>query len=199
MKKRNLLIHPILLIFVLVMQLTDRSGIGGITLLAAGIHEAGHFIAAKLLRIPLKNIRLDLLGARLNVSGRIISYGEEWLLCAAGPLASLLCSALVAPFWENSRYTVLFSCASLLLGILNLLPIRTFDGGRMMECCLLSFVSFEKTQKILRGFTFLFLFLLWATALYFLLKANDGLSLLCFSMSLFERFFEREASIVVSS
>ncbi|MBQ8310627.1 MAG: site-2 protease family protein [Clostridia bacterium] len=194
MKKRKLLIQPMVFVFLIGTLLTDRSGVGALTMLAAFLHEGGHLLAAKIMQIPLRNLRLDLLGARLDVAGRIVSYSEEWLLCAAGPITSLLCSALVAPFWQLSQFAVIFSCASLLLGLLNLLPITTFDGGRMLESFLLSFTTIENTRRIMKGFTFLFLFLLWASAVYFLLRSNDGLSLLCFSMSLFGRFFEKETS-----
>jgi hypothetical protein len=42
----------------------------------------------------------------------------------------------------------------------------------------------------MRFSSFLFLFLLWAIAVYFLIRAAGGISLLCFSMSLFAHFFE---------
>ena len=47
-------------------------------------------------------------------------------------------------------------------------------------------------QRVLSVSSFFFLLLLWITAVYFLLKAADGLSLFCFSLSLFLRFFDEE-------
>ena len=138
----------------------------------------------------LRALRVDSLGARLEVTGRMLSYGEEWILCAAGPMASLLASAAVAPLWTRSSFATLFSCASLLLGFLNLLPVSTFDGGRMLECMLLRALSAAATHRIMQYVSFLFLFLLWAMAVYFLLRAGDGLSLFAFSMSLFFHFFK---------
>ena len=174
------------------MLLTDRTGIGAITLFAALMHEAGHLLAAHLLKIPPKALRIDLLGARIEVDGYLLSYGEEWLLCAAGPLVSLLGTAVAAPLWGVWEVARVFSCASLVLGLLNLLPIRTFDGGRMLECMLCRFGNERVAARCMTLCSFLFLFLLWATAVYFLLRAGDGLSLLCFSMSLFLRFFDGE-------
>ena len=190
MKREHVRIRPMALVMVFWMILSDRAGVGVMTLLAALCHESGHSLAARVMRIPLSAIRLDLLGARLDVSGRVLSYGEEWLLCAAGPAASLLCSLMAAPLWALTRHAITFSCASLLLGLLNLLPVRTFDGGRMLESFLLSFLGERITRGVMRACTFLFLFLMWATAVYLLLRAGDGLSLLCFSMSLLSRFFE---------
>ncbi len=192
MKKGHVRIRPITFIMLLWMILTDRAGIGAVTLIAALLHEGGHMVAAKLMHVPISMLRMDFLGARLDVSGRVLSYGEEWLLCAAGPIASFLSSALASFFWNVSTYAVAFSCASFVLGFLNLLPIRTFDGGRMLESMLLFFVGERSALCIMRGCTFFFLFLLWAAAVYLLLRAGDGISLLFFSMSLFSRFFEGE-------
>ncbi len=195
MKRKRFIIHPLALIYFLWMLLCDRSGIALVSLLAAALHEVGHLIAAKCLQIPLQSLRLDLLGARIDVHGRILSYGEEWLLSMSGPLASLLFSLIGSFFWSHSKLATVFSCASLLLGILNLLPIQTFDGGRMLECALLQFSTPQKAGAILKGCTFFFLWLLWAFSVYLMIKIADGISLFFFSLSLIARFFEsREVS-----
>ncbi len=191
MKKRIFSVRfPVLLLFA-VMILTDRSGLVFLTLLAAAGHECGHLLAAKCLHIPLRQMSLDLLGARIEVNGRMLSYGEEWLLAAAGPFASLLLSLLAAPFWHY-RSAFAFSAISLLLGLLNLLPIRTFDGGRMLETALTHYTSPRCARYVMRLVSFFCLFLLWAIAVYELIRIGDGLSLFCFSMSLFARLFDGE-------
>ncbi len=189
-KKAKWKIMPIFGVLLLCLVFSDTSGFWQVTILAALLHECGHLLAAKCLRIPWKGLHMDFLGARLEVSGRLLSYGEEWLLSAAGPFASFVCAALGAIFWKLSNAAVLFSCASLLLGLLNLLPIATFDGGRMLACFLLLFFEEQTTQRVMRLCSFFFLFLIWAGAIYFLLRAGDGLSLLFFSMTLFAHFFE---------
>lgn len=189
-KKRALKIQPLAVIYLLYMVLCDRSGIAVMSILAAALHEAGHFAAARLLKIPVQAMRLDLLGARIDVKGRILSYGEEWLLCMAGPLASLVFSLVGALFWSHSSLAVVFSCASLLLGFLNLLPVQTFDGGRMLACALLYFSSPQKADRILKAFTFFFLWLLWAFSVYLMLRIADGITLFFFSVCLLARFLE---------
>ena len=190
MKRKRFLIHPLAIIYLLWMLLSDKSGIAAMSILAAALHEVGHLLAARLLKIPIRAMRFDLLGARIDVKGRILSYGEEWLLCMAGPLSSLLFSLLGSFFWSHTKLAIVFSCASLLLGLLNLLPIQTFDGGRMLECALLSFTSPKKVGSILRGCTFLFLWLLWAFSAYLMIKIADGISLFFFTLTLLARFFE---------
>ena len=177
-------------IFFAVLLLFDTTGFSLMTLLAILLHECGHMAAAKCLRIPWRGFSMDFTGARMEVSGRMISFFEEWLLSAAGPLSGLLFAALGAILWKYTQYAVWFSCASLLLSLLNLLPIRTFDGGRMLECILLPLWGEAIALRVMRLSSFFCLFLIWAAAIYFLLRAGDGLSLLCFSMTLLFRFFE---------
>ena len=190
MKRKRFLIQPLALIYLLFMLFCDKSGLAAMSLLAAALHEIGHLVAARVMHIPIGAMRFDLLGARIDVKGRILSYGEEWLLCMSGPLSSLVFSLIGSFFWSHTKLAIAFSCASLLLGLLNLLPIQTFDGGRMLECALLSFTTPQKTESILRGCTFLFLWLLWAFSAYLMIKIADGISLFFFTLTLFARFFE---------
>lgn len=190
MKRKRFLIQPLALIYLLFMLFCDKSGLAAMSLLAAALHEIGHLVAARVMHIPIGAMRFDLLGARIDVKGRILSYGEEWLLCMSGPLSSLVFSLIGSFFWSHTKLAIAFSCASLLLGLLNLLPIQTFDGGRMLECALLSFTTPQKTGSILRGCTFLFLWLLWAFSAYLMIKIADGISLFFFTLTLLARFFE---------
>ena len=190
MKRKRFLIQPLAILYLLFMLFCDKSGLAAMSLLAAALHEVGHLIAAKGMHIPIGAMRFDLLGARIDVKGRILSYGEEWLLCVAGPLSSLVFSLIGSFFWSHTKLAITFSCASLLLGLLNLLPIQTFDGGRMLECALLFFTTPQKAGSIMRGCTFLFLWLLWAFSAYLMIKIADGISLFFFTLTLLARFFE---------
>ncbi len=183
-------IKPAVCAIFLAMLVFDRDRVCLLTLTAALLHELGHLAAARLLGIPLRTVRLGTLGARMEVGGGMLSYGSEWLLAASGPLCSLLASALAATLWSLTPYARIFSCASLVLGLLNLLPIRTFDGGRMTECFLRCFLGEGWVERVMRPISLGFLLLLWLCAVYFLLRAGDGLSLFCFSMSLLVRFFD---------
>lgn len=191
-KKTRLVVAPTVALVFCALLLTDRSGLVSVTLVAALLHECGHIVAARAMKIPFRKMRIDFMGARLEIGGRMLSYWEEWLLAAAGPITSLLGAAFGGLFWGVTQLAVYFSCASLLLGLLNLLPIRTFDGGRMLEGMLLAFWDEERARRVLMGSSFLFLFLLWSISVYFLLRVGDGISLFFFSVTLFSRFFSED-------
>ena len=178
------------LLFFVGMMLTDRSGICIAAVAAALFHEAGHLLAARWMHIGLSGVRVDLFGARIAIGGRAVSYGQEWLLCAAGPCASLLLAAAVAPLCKDSEFFLALACASLLLGGLNLLPIRSFDGGRMTEVLLCRLFGARAAFFAVNALTAAMLFLLWATAAYFLLRSGGGFSFFCFALGLLARFIE---------
>ena len=159
-------------------------------LLSAAFHECGHILASKLLGIGLDEMKLDLFGARLSVSSKQISYHAEFLLCAAGPFFSLLLSVLLSLF--NCNTYVFFQDlrdSSLFLGLLNLIPVRGFDGGRMLTS-LLSLISSPYFANLIeRLLTGVFLIILWGIAVYLLLITGGGLILFVFSAGLFCKVF----------
>ena len=179
------------LLFSAVILLTDSS-MAIPCLLAAAFHECGHLLFARLLHIPLSELKLDLFGARIEVSSGLISYKEEFFLAAAGPLFSFLLSQVLTfpflnllsvPFFEMLRD------ASLFLGILNLLPVRGFDGARMLSAFLSVLIAPHAAEFIGRFFTGLFLLLLWGISVYLLLITGGGLTLFVFSAGMFFKVF----------
>ena len=193
MKERKWLrIAPTACVLLMLILMGDQGRVGSATVVAVLLHESGHLLAAWLLGVRMRGLRLDLLGARLDTDGRMLSFGEEWLLAAGGPMASLLTAALAALLWTACAWARAFSCVSLVLGLLNLLPIRSFDGGRMLACSLQAVADAKVSARVLNCTSFLALFLLWSASVYVLLRVGDGLSLFCFSLSLFLRFFDEE-------
>ena len=160
-----------------------------VILLAAIIHELGHLLASLLCRIPILRFRIGILGARLTTKSESYSYLSEILLCAGGPLINLLCAFLAHSLLPVTNECQLFVQASLTLGLFNLLPIRTLDGGRIVESLLLCALSPHTTDIITALLSFLSLFLLWIFSVYALFCGINSLSLFVFSIGLFTALF----------
>ena len=182
-------IDPLAVAVLLGLLFTERIGTVCALALAVALHEAGHFAAARLLRVKVARFRFGLLGARIEVGG-MLSYGREALLAAAGPAASFLGAGAAAFAMGRCGFLREFCAVSLLLGTLNLLPVRTFDGGRMAFCLLSRLRGEEIAESVLQKSSFCFLTLLWCLSVYFLLRAGSGISWLGFSVSLLLRFFD---------
>lgn len=103
----------------------------GTILGAAVIHELGHCLALRCLRVPLGRLRLGVLGAVLEADRGHLSYGGELFCVLAGPGANLLCALLLAAAGQG-RWDVATG-ANLVLCMFNLLPLRPLDGGRALH------------------------------------------------------------------
>ena len=160
-------------------------------LLAALTHEFGHILMASACKIRLKECTVGLYGAGLVPEHGLYSYGKELLLCLAGPLTNFFLgsSGLVIGLKFSSELLEYFSVSSFLLGFMNLLPIRDFDGGRILFSLFSLIFSPTVADRILTVLSFLFVFLLWSVSLYLLLCHAVSLSLFIFSLSLFVRIF----------
>lgn len=158
---------------------------------AVTIHELGHILAAKLFKIKIKELKLNALGIRINTTEKLCSYRDEFLLAAFGPLLNYISALLVMIFKINNYlpHSDEFVICSIILGTLNLLPIHSFDGGRMLKCFLLKFTSPNIANHIINIISFMIITLLWLISVYFLLIYSTSLGIFIFSSSLFFSIF----------
>ena len=135
----------------LFLLLTDTPILLAALLPAALLHELAHYAVLRLCGVRAARFTLTGLGASLYVPElHRLSYGAELLSAAAGPLMNLLLWVLayvlimaVHPFLEivllwvllsltGREALTLFAGAQMVLGVLNLLPVRPMDGGRIL-------------------------------------------------------------------
>ena len=160
-------------------------------LFSATFHEAGHIIASKLCRVKFSSLSLDIFGAKLTKENELYSYDKEIIVCAAGPAANLILfwlSNLTLTYFPN-ELLLNISSSSLLLGILNLLPIDSLDGAHILSAILNKICPPHLTRMILLFISFIFIFSLWCFSVYLILKISASLSLFVFSAMLFAKIF----------
>lgn len=98
---------------------------------AALCHELAHVLALRLLHAPPRRLTLSASGAELYVPALArLSYGGEILAVAVGSACNLLLWALLSSVGGEALAP--FAGAHLILGALNLLPVRPMDGGRLL-------------------------------------------------------------------
>ena len=180
-------------LLMLLSLILTRSYLSLAALVAAALHECGHIIAAKLCGIPLVDMRLGIFGATLTTDRALCSYGKEILLASAGPAANLLCFALCSLLHVGCEAIELFCVASWGLAILNLLPIRELDGGRIVYCALASIFSPSLALRVISALSFGTIFSLWTLSVYLILRLGASLSLFIFSCFLFCKIFIKNA------
>jgi len=212
MNKIKLGIGSILMIGAMVF--CERADVVILYAVSAGLHECGHLLAAKMLAIPVKEIRFEFSGVRIYTAEGITSYKKEFLLAAVGPcvnftiitvatvifmllgISAVRAEELCRQFLLDGQYThsgalAFVALSSFLQGGINLLPVRTFDGGRMTYCLAAMLFGERRASNLVDIFSALSAFILWTISLYLMLKISSGLGIYVFSACLFLSTFEK--------
>ncbi len=109
-------------------------------LMAALVHEAGHWLALLATDNGVSQLRLCGCCAQIvPYYRRLPGLRQELTILAAGPLAGIVLGMLLKPFAPR------FAAISLLLSVFNLLPVRGLDGGSMLRLICAALFGNEKT------------------------------------------------------
>ena len=159
------------------------------------MHELGHVVAARAVGVTFGRLRLTRTGLRLiTEEGGFASYDSELICALGGPLANAvsalamqgLCAVYPALLSPASRFIPL----SLSLALLNLLPLRGFDGARILFCFLcchhrhLPSLAPDRAERLVSLLSCFILTGLWLLAVYLLLRRGSALSLYLFCLQL---------------
>jgi len=140
----------VLLYTPLVAQILPSAGVWDSALLAAVftvllaasvlLHELGHCIVALRMGLPVRRVRLFLLGGISEVSRTPLKPGQEGWVAVAGPLVSIVLAAATGLGWLALSpggavwLLVAQTCvANLMIVVFNLLPGLPLDGGRLIR------------------------------------------------------------------
>jgi len=147
-------------------------------LTAVLLHELGHILCARLMKIPLNGCSVRPCGALLTFDFSRTSYLREGCVHLAGAAAGILSAALALRFLGGSAEY--FAGISIVLAAVNLLPVRGFDGGGVLHCLLSAVLSPETSEKICRTVSLIVILLLWTAVLWVELRVRADAAMLCF-------------------
>ena len=78
-----------------------------------------------------------------------------------------------------------FALSSLIQAILNLMLVKTFDGGRILYCATSNLLGERAGERILTVTTAFSALILWIIALYLMIKIGGGLGIYVFAACVF--------------
>ena len=142
--------------------------------LSAVTHECGHLFAMALCRVKLRKISLRAFDIVIKADTDK-SFSADLLITLCGPLFNLIFAILFINISQKICYS------NLVIGMFNILPVKTFDGGHALYIVLCSFLSEKSAEIVLNIITFLFLvpFFIFGILLLFECKYNYSLLLIC--------------------
>lgn len=138
----------------------------GASVIAALLHELGHYTAVRLCGGSVQGLKLGVSGAIMETSG--LNHTAELICLLAGPVAGLL------PMLVFRCFPVISVCG-LVQSIYNLLPIYPLDGGKIVRQMILMAGGDDRSFQMVENSILILLFLL---SLYIRLRFGISLFLL---------------------
>lgn len=151
-------------------------------LFAALLHEGGHALMCRCLRVPIRFFSPSVAGAVIGYDASVLSYGQEIAVAAAGPFVNLFSAVL--SLGCTGRGAALFGISSLALALFNLLPLRRLDGGVILYAALVSMCGVRRGERIAGVISAVGTVFLWMCAVAVQLRCGGNLSLLLVSVYL---------------
>ena len=146
------------------------------------VHELSHYAAMKMYGGRVERVRITAFGIGLGFSPPK-TYPEEMFVAAAGPAASFAYSAI--GYFDGGDFGREVFVFSLFLGIINMLPLASFDGNRIIKAFISMLLGVEVAEKVSNALSIMFLFTTWVIAVYILFYSGVNISLLLFCAYIF--------------
>lgn len=190
---------------ILAVFLSERGEMIVLFFASALFHEIGHLLAAKILKKRVDRIEIGFSGARIVMRDTLLSYKDEFIIAAMGPVFNILMFGIIVTWFACARsipsevilngleflenggrepIKILGFCAvsAIAQAFLNLLPVKSLDGGRMLYCFFASFFGERAGERAIGIATSAVAFFAWTVALYLMLKTSAGLAVFVFAV-----------------
>ncbi len=164
--------------------IVDKTGIAVIALLACLIHELGHIIMFCVVGYKPISLSFELTGICLTKPTSQLSYPKEVMVQLAGSAMNFIMFALLCKSMTEISFTSIFATTHLVVGIFNLLPLKNFDGGKLLEITLLRFMSIKTTDFICTFIDLTCIFLLLIASVYSFFVEERSLTLIVITIYL---------------
>lgn len=153
-------VSPLFVSFICLILLIDTTGLMLFGFISVFIHESGHLTMMILAKKPPAFIKFRLGGIIIESRG-FSGYNKEFLIASGGCLFnfSVFVFAFLYYFNTKSEMALLFSASNFGLFAFNLVPIDGLDGMDLIRFSLIKKFSPDKTEKICKIISIVFILL----------------------------------------
>ena len=149
---------------------------------ALAVHEAAHLAAMKARGVGVTAVRVCPAGLEITRGDGGSSYAADAAVSLSGPAASVVTGGACIAAGGLFRVYGIFS---LILGVLNALPIYGLDGGYALRSILLGRISAERAERASRAVSLAATFVMWVFSVWIMLVTDGSFTLFALSCALF--------------
>ena len=163
-----------------VFLLLDKTGFCFLGFLAGIIHETGHLLMFFLTGYAPEKISFELCGIRMSRTSYDMSIKKQLIVLLGGSVINFIVFFALSFSLDSINRLSVFAVGHLILGIVNLLPIKAFDGGKILQILLeliLSPDTAQRSMSVIKVAVTVLLFLL-GTVVFIKSKTNFSLLVL---------------------
>ncbi len=157
----------------------NNSRIFIISLVVSMLHELVHLTFIIIFGARLSEIRFSVAGGEIVRDDDVLTSCKEAIISLSAPILNIITGGALLLFNPES----LWGAVNLVIGVFNLLPYETFDGGRGMRFLLQGRIS-DTTLNVITAF-FSFVVCFFFLAINALLIKNNSGNIFFLGISLF--------------
>lgn len=150
--------------------------------LAAILHELGHVLMMLLCGVRVRTVKLRLFDILIEAD-KAPTLRADIMITLGGVTANFLFALLLCPF------SLKMGLPHLALGVFNILPVISLDGGHLLSILLAKRLSPRRVDIVLHITTFIILLPLMTAGIYMLFQSGYNYSLLLISLYLIAVLF----------
>lgn len=151
------------------------------------LHEAGHLLAIVLCGEKPDTVRFGIFGMTIIRKNDISQdYKKEFITAVSGPMMNfflLFVFVLLYAFYRKDIFLEM-AAINLIIGLFNIMPVFSLDGGRALESLLLERLPSDKSEKIITAVSIAFLIPMNFFGFYILIKSGYNFTFLAISIYL---------------
>lgn len=169
------------LAFIVYVIISDSTGIILIGVISTFLHETGHIVAMLFKNHRVQEIKIGFFHIDIVDNNRqVINYNDDLLILFAGSAFNFMTAfiSMVLFYFTRKYIFCLFIYTNLAMGIMNLLPISSLDGGEIVYIILSSFLTPKTASRLYNIISLIFLMPLSLVGFIVLLNSKYNFSLL---------------------
>lgn len=164
----------------------------GVALVLA--HEFGHIISAKVLKIPIYEINFGGMSIDILKSPTYYqkSFYQKIILILSGTFLNFFIFMVLLGIYliTRNKFVIMVALQSFTIGVINILPIESLDGGEALKLVLQRYVNCKKVKKISDALSLAFLIPVAFLGIFLIIKTGRNISIiLLFIYLIFEKYF----------